>query len=70
MTVEEVAHYLRIPLSSVYKLAQDRTIPSQKVGRRWRFRRSAIDVWLAGEGTGVRSSMSKRSPAKHRAIET
>jgi excisionase family DNA binding protein len=46
MTVDEVAAYLRIPRSSVYKLAQQGKIPCQKVGRHWRFRRERIDQWL------------------------
>lgn len=46
MTIEEASKYLRIPLSSLYKLAQNRKIPCQKVGRHWRFRREAIDRWL------------------------
>jgi excisionase family DNA binding protein len=48
MTFEEVLAYLRIPRSSLYKLAQEGKIPSQKVGRHWRFRREAIDRWLEG----------------------
>jgi excisionase family DNA binding protein len=48
MTFEEVMAYLRIPRSSLYKLAQEGKIPSQKVGRHWRFRREAIDRWLEG----------------------
>jgi excisionase family DNA binding protein len=52
MTFEEVMAYLRIPSSSLYKLAQEGKIPSQKVGRHWRFRREAIDRWL--EGTPVK----------------
>jgi excisionase family DNA binding protein len=48
MTFEEVMAYLRIPRSSLYKLAQEGKIPSQKVGRHWRFRRQAIDRWLEG----------------------
>jgi len=47
MTVEEVAEYLRIPRSSLYKLAQEGRIPCQKVGRHWRFHRAAIDEWLS-----------------------
>lgn len=47
MTVEEVAGYLRIPQSSVYRLAQEGRMPCQKVGRRWRFHRDAIDRWLS-----------------------
>jgi len=50
MTVDEVAEYLRIPRSSLYKLAQQGKIPCQKVGRHWRFRREAIDVWLGEHG--------------------
>jgi excisionase family DNA binding protein len=48
MTFEEVMAYLRIPRSSLYKLAQEGKIPSQKVGRHWCFRRRAIDRWLEG----------------------
>ena len=46
MTIEEASNYLRIPLSSLYKLAQDGKIPCRKVGRHWRFRKEAIDHWL------------------------
>jgi excisionase family DNA binding protein len=46
MTIGETAQYLRISLSSLYKLAQEGRIPCQKVGRHWRFRREAIDRWL------------------------
>jgi len=52
LNVEEVAAYLRIPRSSVYKLAKHRRIPSQKAGRQWRFSRKAIDDWLANAGGG------------------
>ncbi len=47
LTIEEVASYLRIPVSSVYKLAQEGKIPAQKVGRHWRFYRPAITQWMA-----------------------
>jgi excisionase family DNA binding protein len=50
MTVGEVAQYLRIPRSSIYKLAQDGRIPCRKVGRQWRFVRQAIDEWLGQRG--------------------
>jgi len=46
MTISEVAEYLRIPRASAYKLAQRGKIPCQKVGRHWRFRREALEVWL------------------------
>jgi len=46
LTIYETSEYLRIPLSSMYKLAQEGKIPCQKVGRHWRFRRQTLDRWL------------------------
>lgn len=59
LTIEELAVYLRVAKSTLYKLSQEGRIPAQKVGRHWRFRKGAIDRWLeprarrdkgAGEG--------------------
>jgi excisionase family DNA binding protein len=46
-TVDELATYLKVPKSTVYKLAQEGKIPGQKVGRHWRFQRQAIDQWVS-----------------------
>ena len=46
LTIEELAIYLKISKSTLYKLVREGKIPSQKVGRRWRFRKTAIDRWL------------------------
>jgi excisionase family DNA binding protein len=46
LTAEEVAEYLRLPLSTVYKLAQDKRLPGFKVGKHWRFRKETIAQWI------------------------
>ncbi len=46
LTIEELAGYLKISKSTLYKLAQEGKIPCQKVGKHWRFRKEAIDSWL------------------------
>jgi len=46
LTIEELAAYLKIPKSTLYKLVREGKIPSQKVGRHWRFLKGAIDEWL------------------------
>lgn len=51
LTVEEAADLLRIPRSSVYKLAQEGKIPAQKVGRHWRFHRATLLRWIAGQAS-------------------
>lgn len=49
-TVAELAEYLKVPKSTIYKLAQEGRIPAQRVGRHWRFHRDAIDQWLNSDG--------------------
>ena len=46
LTAEEVADCLRLPLSSVYKLVQDKKLPGFKVGKHWRFRRETFQDWI------------------------
>jgi len=46
-TIDDLVVYLKLPKSTVYKLAQEGKIPGQKVGRHWRFHRDTIDAWLA-----------------------
>jgi excisionase family DNA binding protein len=46
LTIEELAAYLKIPKSTLYKLVREGKVPSQKVGRHWRFHKEAIDQWL------------------------
>jgi len=53
MTVDELAAYLKIPKSTLYKLVREGQIPSQKVGRHWRFRKETIDRWLDQRGPGI-----------------
>lgn len=49
LTIAELSEYLKIPLSTLYKLAQEGRLPGQKVGRHWRFRKEAIDRWLESQ---------------------
>jgi len=45
-TIDELAIYLKLPKRTLYKLAQEGTVPGHKVGRHWRFHRETIDNWL------------------------
>ena len=49
LTIDDLAVYLKIAKSTLYKLAQEGKIPAQKVGRHWRFHRETIDRWLADD---------------------
>lgn len=45
-TIDELAICLKLPKRTLYKLAQEGTVPGQKVGRHWRFSPVVIDRWL------------------------
>lgn len=44
--LDDLTRYLKIPKSTLYKLAQRGGVPGQKVGKQWRFHKGAIDDWL------------------------
>ena len=46
MTLAEVAKYLRVHKSTIYRMAREGNIPSSKVANQWRFRKARIDEWL------------------------
>ncbi|MGQ9695944.1 MAG: helix-turn-helix domain-containing protein [Thermodesulfobacteriota bacterium] len=43
LNIKEVSNYLKIPVSTVYKLAQDGKVPAIKVGKHWRFSKRDLD---------------------------
>ena len=50
MTIQEVSLYLRIPISTIYALAQKGKLKGAKFGRHWRFLESEILGHLQGNG--------------------
>lgn len=59
LTISEVTKYLKIPKSTIYKLSQRGDIPSCKIGKQLRFRKSTLDSWLHKREGGLQ--MSTRS---------
>jgi len=44
--IDDSARYLSVPVRTMYRLAQRGQLPAVKVGRTWRFKRSALDEHL------------------------
>ena len=61
LTLSEVASLLRVPKSTVYKLAQNAKLPGFKVGKHWRFLLSDIEGWLKNRGASELESDKQRS---------
>jgi PTS system nitrogen regulatory IIA component len=51
MTAEEAARYLKVSLRTLRELAGAGRIPARKVGREWRFSRSALETWISAIGS-------------------
>jgi len=49
MTIEEVAKYLRLHKSTIYRMVRLGEIPSSKIGNQWRFRKDVIDAWISNK---------------------
>jgi excisionase family DNA binding protein len=45
LTLAEVAQFLRVHPSTVYRLLKQGAIPAFKLGSDWRFTREAIESW-------------------------
>ncbi len=61
LTIEEAAQYLRLPVSTVYRLAQAGRIPAQKIGRQWRFYLPSLTQFVASKGLNLDSTTSKKN---------
>jgi excisionase family DNA binding protein len=46
MTMDQVAEYLRIYRTTIYRLIKRHKIPAFRVGRNWRFNIEDVNRWL------------------------
>lgn len=63
MDIRLAAEYLGISADSLYKYASDGLIPAFKLGNRWRFKRSLLEIWMEEQ-----SSLSV-APAREKSIK-
>ena len=56
LTAREAARYLRLTLPTFYRYLWNGTIPSSKIGGRYRFKRSVLDQWLGKKPEGEQIS--------------
>ncbi|MCD6334938.1 MAG: helix-turn-helix domain-containing protein [Candidatus Latescibacteria bacterium] len=46
LTLDEVAHYLRLPKETIERQAVHNRIPGRRIDASWRFLKAAVDDWL------------------------
>lgn len=67
LTVNELAHYLRVHRSTIYRLLKKEQLPGFKIGSDWRFNVEVIDEWRLKQGAGLLSeALSEERPLQTR----
>lgn len=61
LTIDQLAEYLKLSKSSLYHLARRGEVPGQKIGRHWRFHKTAIVKWLGSATRRADSSDLRNS---------
>jgi excisionase family DNA binding protein len=46
MDIRQAAEYLQINAYTLYRYANSGFVPSFRLGNRWRFKRSILDMWI------------------------
>ena len=66
MTIIDLAAYLKLSKSTLYKLCQEGKVPGQKIGKHWRFHREVIELWLGHrpQSKGLERRVVKRTLKK------
>jgi excisionase family DNA binding protein len=59
LTIDELADYLKMGRTKLYRMAQKADIPASKVGNQWRFDREEIDEWMKSQRPAAASKNSK-----------
>lgn len=68
LTLSEAATLIRTSNKTLGEMARNGRVPAQKVGREWRFLRSALETWLSGsrspvvEASGTKSNGDVKEP--------
>jgi excisionase family DNA binding protein len=68
LSVKEVAHYLGVGQSTIYKWIDRHALPAHKAGRLWKFSRSEVDGWLRNDQATPRTISA--TPRGNQSYET
>ena len=61
LTLDEMARYLKKGRSTLYRMARSGQLPSQKVGRTWRFDQEEVDRWIKDKQAGSSHATARRA---------
>jgi excisionase family DNA binding protein len=64
LTVRELATFLRVHQSTIYRMLREHRLPAFRIGWDWRFSRADIIEWLRAGTISPETLPGKRPPVK------
>jgi excisionase family DNA binding protein len=68
LTLEELADYLKLPLDTLQRQADQGLLPGRQIGDHWRFLKDAVDDWLRGQDRDT--APNRADPLAHYGLRT
>jgi excisionase family DNA binding protein len=65
ITISELADYLHVHRSTLYRLLKKGQLPGFKIGSDWRFNVEAIDRWRMQQGVALNEISQKEAESMH-----
>jgi excisionase family DNA binding protein len=59
LTPKEAAAYLRVSIATLTRLSRAGELPGVRIGKLWRYSKSALDEWLAAKVSSFRHPCRK-----------
>ncbi len=60
LSVDEISKYLGISSDTVYRWIESHSMPANRVGRLWKFKKNEIDRWVKAGGTSKQGKAQSR----------
>jgi excisionase family DNA binding protein len=65
ITISELADYLHVHRTTLYRLLKKGQLPGFKIGSDWRFNVEAIDRWRMQQGVALNEISQKEAESMH-----
>jgi excisionase family DNA binding protein len=67
MNIRQASQYLGVSPDTLYKYVGEQKIPAFKLGNRWRFKKSRLDLWMEEKSSQMEPGVKKKAKAASKA---
>ena len=60
MNIVEASEYLGVSRETLYKYIVEERIPAFKLGNRWKFKKTVLDLWMEKQSARIRTAGRRR----------